>query len=401
MPKYNPNSIWGSKKTPPRQEASVRAAPAAKPIAKPAADAPRTEPEEPFFKKTPLDQFDEEEGSTSRHHGLLWFILIFVVIVGGGLFYFFFLRAPAGPNVSIGFTKPDQVLVGDSFTFSASLSNYSNTILKNATLSIFLPDNISFVGQSPGQRVMEQTVGDLGPGSINKYDFTLIVTGDTSSVKHIDAKLLYSTDASPNTQFETDGGADVIVGGPAITLNIAPPTNVFSGQDFDTAITYTNNTSHSFPNVVLTLQYPPASVYSFTRSTVAADNAANNSWSLGTIPAAGTGSITMTGNIVGPQNASYAIAGNLTGGDSGITYNLSSETANTSVSASPLLLTVTLNNSSAYIAGLGDSLSYVLSYANNSSVAFQNMTLTAALVGAMFDFSTLQRTAYSVPSIIR
>src|SRR5258708_37364581 len=87
---------------------------------------------------------------------------------------------------------------------------------------------------------------------------------------------------------------------------------------FRSPISYTNNTSHNFVNVTLNMQYPP--VYTFKRSTMAPSNAANSSWNLGTIPAGGIGNLTITGNIVVPNNTLYALVGSLKGSVQGATY---------------------------------------------------------------------------------
>lgn len=375
MPKYNPNSVWESKK---------------QPFTYRPPQAPGPTPSGPTPPARTVRGAEVVEPPAGR--GWVWFIIIFLVLVGGGVLYLLFFQQGAGPNVSIGFTKPDQVLVGDPFPLVITLTNDSSNILKNATLAVSLPDNISFVGQSPDKRVIEQVLGDIGPGSINKFNGdslpNLIVTGDPSSVKHIGAKLTYGTDAASKTQFETDGGVDVVVGNPAITLTVSPPANVFSGQDFDITVNYSNNTSHSFQNVELAMEYPP--VFSFTRSTMPPDKAGNNSWNLGTIPAAGSGSITITGNIVGPQNALYTLNGTLTGSVMGATYTLTTGSGSVAIGSSPLGLTIALNNDPNYVAELGDTLNYVLTYTNNSNVTFQNVAVKAALMGALYNFATLQ-----------
>ncbi len=374
-PKYNPNAIWQSKKKKFEYEAPEPMPPRSAP--------PKSVPPRP---PEPAEEFDE--GEPAKSHALVWFLVVFVVLVSGGILYFFLFKPPGGPNVSIGFTKPNQVLVGDPFPLTVSLSNYSSNILKSASLSITLPDNVSFVGQSPTQRTLEETLGDLDPASIKNVTSTLIVTGDPKSVKRVDVKLTYSTDAAAKTQFATNGGADLVVGDFAISVSVVPPGNVFSGQDFDTAVTYTNNTSDNFLNVKLALQYPP--VFSFTRSSMSPASAGNNSWDLGTVPAMGSGTLTITGNVVGPQNATYQLIGGLKEEVMGETYALNEQTANLAISASPLSLTLTLNNTSDYVAQPGDTLTYVLSYANNSNTTFQNIALKAALTGEMFDFATLR-----------
>jgi len=362
MPEYNPNSVWGSK-----EKKFDYTAPATKP--------------KNFGTQV-------EEAPAPKNHIWLWSVIIFFVLLCGGLLYFLLLRPPAGPNVSISFTKPSQILVGDPFDLSVSFSNNSSNILSGATLAVSLPDGVSFAGQSSGQRVMQEEVGDLGPGSINDQSFNLIVTGNPNSVQHIDAKLTYGTGSTSGTQFTTDGGVDLIIGGPAITLDINTPTSIFSGQNFQIPVTYTNNTSHSFDNVELTLQYPP--VFNFVGSTMPSDSAGNNTWNLGTIPPAGTATITITGNAAATSNSAYTLTGNLTGEVSGDTYNLTQGTANLAIGSSPLSLSIAINNSQDYVAHIGDTLAYKITYTNNSNVTFENATLQATLVGAMFDLSTLQ-----------
>ncbi len=437
MPKYNPNSVWGSRKkddsltpirgaamTPPGRPRNTGQKPAEDPAKQdisqsgnaetarqgvassaPAGSSlsggasvaagggskpepkvePKAEPKDAFFKKVPIEKFNEPEPAKSW--AWLWSIVVFVVLLGGGAVYIFLLKPAAGPNVSIEFTKPSQVLTGDPFQFEVALSNYSSNILKDATLSISLPDNMSFVGQTAGQRVIEQTVGDLGPGSINKQDTQLIVTGDPNSVKHVTVKLVYSTDASAKTQFETDGAADIVVGGPAISLNITAPSSIFSGQNFDMTVAYNNNTSHAFNNVELSLQYPP--VYTFSSASAPTDSTGKNSWNLGTIPAAGSGSILVSGNIVGPSNAAYTIVGGLSGQVMGNTYPLTSQSADLALGTSPLEISMKLNNTDDYIAKTGDGLDYTIYFTNNSNITFHALSVKAALVGTMLDFSSV------------
>lgn len=394
MPKYNPNSIWGSKKRPLRYGAETPASPRTAPQ-RPAAAAP---PEEGF----PGEEEEEEEGDRPKSHLLLWAILIFVAVIGAGTALLLYFRPPAAPNVGIGITKPDQVLVGDPFGFSLALSNYSSNILKNAEVAVTLPDNVSFVGQSPDQRVMQFGVGDIGPGSIYNLGcnngasgsncMNLIVTGSPNSVQHVDVKLTYATAASPNAQFETDGGADIVVGGPAVTLAVNAPAAIYSGQDFQFTVTYTNNTSHDFNNVSLALQYPPA--FTFTGASMAPAGAGENTWNIGTIAAAGTGSITVTGDITGPENASYTLDGTLAGGVGGNTYPLTENSATLAIGQSPLTLSAAVNGKQDYIAAPGDNLTYTITYTNNSGVTFQNLVIKAALTGALFDLSSVMTDGY-------
>ena len=85
-------------------------------------------------------------------------ILIVLAGTAGFGYYYFFVRLPQ-PNVGLEFSKPDQTLLGQPFSISVSFSNYSDQILKNAKLSVLLPDGVSFLNDSPDKRVSEQAVG--------------------------------------------------------------------------------------------------------------------------------------------------------------------------------------------------------------------------------------------------
>jgi uncharacterized repeat protein (TIGR01451 family) len=375
MANYNPNSIWTSKQ---KEYGPL-----------------------PESKGTPIASVEFSDAAkkgnvgASHHgkgggHGMLWFFVVCAAFVAGAAFYFFFLRPTPGLNVSISFVKPDQVFIGDPFELSVSISNNSEAVLKNATLELMLPDGFSFVGQSLDQRMMPQGNGDLSSGSVTNYDFHLIATGNQNSVGHITAKLVYGTDTT-NTQFENDSAADVVTGAPAIGLHFTIPQNVFTGQSFGVAVNYHNNTSDGIKNVVLHVQYPPAFV--FSTSSVAPVPANGGLWNLGTIAANADGSITITGTVSGSANVAYPFTGNVTSTVSGTDYSLDTQTVNTVIAASPLTLSIALNNTgntSTSIVNTGNPLDYVLSYANDSSMALQNIVIQATITGGMYDFPLLR-----------
>ena len=152
-----------------------------------------------------------------RGRGGVFFVKILIVfLVVGAIAFFFYTRGPRGERVGLEFVKPSSVLLGEPFTFSVSASNYSDGILKNAKLSVRLPEGISFLGQPQNQRVMEQAIGDIGPGSVNQQSFNLIVTSGGDSVKRIEAKLAYSPPQNTSVQFESAAEADLAVGQPAV-----------------------------------------------------------------------------------------------------------------------------------------------------------------------------------------
>jgi uncharacterized repeat protein (TIGR01451 family) len=352
---------------------------------------PDPEEESPWAEAS---RIEAEENASARKSKRSWranawraglvLVLGSAIIVGGG--YFYYHKTP-GPIVGLQYIFPDhQILLGDQFVLTVSFSNYSDAILKNTKISLYLPPGVSFIGQSEGQRVMEQAIGDIGPGSINQQNFNLIVTSGDSSVKHFVAKASYLTAASSNT-FEYPAETDITIGQPAVGLNMDIPQNILSGEEFTITVHYINNAPHEFKNLVFKIDYPP--VFQFKRANVTPDTG-SNVWNLGNLPIGGSGSIAITGSVIGPEKSLYGFNGELSALFSGQTYAINSQSANIAISPSPLSVAVSLDGmDGSSAAHLGDQLNYTLVYANNSNIVMQNVTVNAKLSGGMFEFASL------------
>ncbi len=382
MSDYNPNSIWGSKEkkyvyTPPGNPASYT--------------APR--------ESVNLGGNNERKpASFFRRHGLIFFTIGIVFLIALAGFVYYLLLPPSTPNIAIAFSDPGTVTLGQQFPLTITVSNESKSVIQNAELNISLPNGMMLVGDDPNQpqRVLTESVGTLSSGTINPpITIELIATevpGMTSAgtTQSVGVELTYQTAANASAQFHADANTSIAIGSqPALTISYAAPSSIFSGQNFDVAVNYENNTPGTLDGVQLTMHYPPA--YHFvSSSTTSPSGVASNVWSLGTVAPNATGTIIITGNFVGPAQAQYQLAGTIGATFSTENYPASAASANFAVTPSPLSLTIALNNTPSYVAKLGDNLNYVLTYANNSDVTFQSVNISAALVGEMYNFSTLK-----------
>lgn len=322
--------------------------------------------------------------------GIIMGVICVALIVGGFGFYKFFIH-PASPQtnskISLEFGKPTQILIGEPFAVSVSISNYSDNILKNAKLSLFLPDGIYFVGQPNEQRVSEQVVGDLGPGSINKQTFNLLALGGDPT-RRLETKLNYSFSQASIAQYESSAFLDLLINQPAVAINLGVPQTVFNGQDFEIKVSYSNNTANDFKDAHLKLDYP--SIFQFKRSTITPEGAGNNSWQLGNIPSGSAGTISITGGVIGPEGSFFDVVASLSSIISGSTYIIGKQTANVSISQSPLSISLAVNGASDYVSHLDDNLSYTIEYKNNSDMVMQNVKIQAKIIGELFEFSGIK-----------
>ncbi len=351
-----------------------------------------------------LEPEGDENGTSKMNNFTKAAIFVFILtLLGAG--YYYFITRPTGVNASVEFSKPDQIFSGLPFILKIPFSNNSDQILKNAKLSVYLPEKVYYMQGLRNQRVIENSIGDVGPGSVDtSHVFKLLVVGDSQSVKRIEAKLSYQLSGS-SAQFESSNGIDLPVGQPAVDLSFEAPQNVFSGSTFDMTIKYKNNSGDDFTNdVILNMDYP--SDFQFSRvssrdlpqaekSNPAADIASTR-WNLGKLHKDASGSITITGVLIGADQSSMEFHGAVSGGGSdfnGQTIVISEQTANVSISSSPLSVSLLVNGSENYVARAGDELVYNIRYKNSSASTFENITLKVSLSGDMFDFSTVRTDA--------
>lgn len=325
------------------------------------------------------------------NRGPVWFGIALVVAVAAIGAWIYFVQPVQSLNVAMNLVAtPQSVTVGDPFDLSVGFTNNSGSAMQNASVSVLLPNGV-VSADSPDQRVVTQTVGDVSAGGVSHEDFHLIATNGANTVVHITAKVMYGVQGS-SAQFNTSQSIDVPMGQPAVSVSIAAPNNVFSGQTFPMVITYVNNTGHAVSGLTLQAQYPTsssASPFTFAGASSSLPSNGNSAWSLGTIAPNGGGSITINGSLVGPNGSSYPVGASIVEPVGGNDYSIAGATTNVALAESPITFAVAVNNSGSYVSHAGDSLTYTISFANNSSVAFQNIVITAKLAGTMFDLSSL------------
>ena len=396
---YNPNSIWGSKEK--KNPLLPDAAPTAK---KPTPFvAPKPAPFVPSVQVQAGPAMPDDVGglkppSFFRRHGLIFFTVGIFILIALAAYIYYLLLPPPTPNVVVTFSDPGTVVLGEPFPLTVTVSNESKSVLQNADLNIALPAGIVLVGNDPAQpqAVVTESLGTLSSGTINPPQTVMLVAVASSgaaqlpgTTQPIGAKVTYQTASTAATQFQSSASTTISIGTQsALSLSYSAPSGIFSGQNFDILVNYTNDTTSTLDGVQLTMQYPPA--YHFVMSsTTAPAGAAENTWNLGTLAPGATGTLDITGNIVGPAQAQYSLTGTIGATFSGQNYPAAVAPVNFTVTPSPLSLAITLNNSSTYVAGLSDNLHYTLTYKNNSNVTFQTVNISASLVGSMFDFSSL------------
>jgi hypothetical protein len=340
--------------------------------------------QEKIIKKTP-------KKSSRKKWLIIGILLAVVILIGAGInFYFYYQNSLVNQGVGIAFSGDTQAYVGQEFKLNVNYFNNTNLVLKDANLSLTLPDGILFL-DATGQRVEEKSIGDLGPGSLGNITYDLVATNGAQSLQKIQASLSYGLFQTGSSRFKRQSSIDINILDPIVGISLMAPQNIVNGQNFDLTVNYKNNTGQNLSGVSLALVYP--SIYKFQTSSVK-PTTGNNIWNFDSLSPGESGSFTITGSVTGADKSSFQIEADVNVQLNSQSYQVNSQKLQLTIASSPLLISVSLNDNPNYIANLSDNLSYTITYQNNSSVTFQNAIITATLTGDLYNFSSFQTNGF-------
>jgi len=306
-----------------------------------------------------------------------------ILIIGVGLFLTMRLVGQESQSASLDLKSPSEVLVGQPFDLEVIVRNESGENIKNGKVSVFLPPEMNFAGQSPSQRVHEEMVGDIEKLGVLERSVKIIAASGTESVSRIQARFSYVQSGS-TAQFEKSKTIEILIGPPAVTLDLFTPENILSGGNFDTKITITNRTDEPIENLNLVLNFPQNYILASSNGT----STATTTWSMGGLTRGEVKTLTVIGSLAGQESDFINLTASLRRTEGAEEYIVSEKTASLSIAAPPLALTIRPSVTNA-APRLGEQISYMVSLKNNTEVTLENLTVRATLVGNLFNLSSI------------
>jgi hypothetical protein len=313
-------------------------------------------------------------------------LIIVLSILSSGMFFFIkYISTPK--DVSIDIYSPSDVYRGVPFEVTIQLTNEINSFLDDAKIILNLTPGIISLEQSGGssRNVLIDQVGSLGGGTLTKRTFKLLSIGDTNSVQKINAELSYKSGGK--ALFTVKKSKDIFITSPAITLEIKKPEQILGGSKFDLEVNYQNVSNFDFSNVILEAQYPESFVFD---SASIPTTSLNNYWNLGELKAGSRGSLQVRGSLNGMSREVSNIPFSIFADFMEKKYLINEQLSSLSISPSPIFIEIMANGKEDYTARIGEEITYVIKYRNDSGIALQDVVLKAGLLGELFDFTTLR-----------
>lgn len=310
-------------------------------------------------------------------------VSIFALLFGGWLIYDHFRSS--GAKISLELVVPDEVMIGAPFSAIVNIGNQSDTILREAILTLAPSGGLVNLDTNSSRVVL----GDINSGDLAKRSFDFVATGEEVDAKpQLEAVLSYQLNSS--SRFERKTEQSFLNLAPAIKTEIDSPGQVLGGSNFEIVISYLNESDFNFPNLIFEAAWPEDFKFNSGRP---APVDGNNLWRVGDLPAGSRGSFSFSGFVTSPPQSLFNFPIVVKAVINDQEYKISEVSVNFSVAPSPLALETTINNSSNYIARLNDRLHYVVRYRNNSGIALVDGIIKVKLKGQLFNFASLQTEA--------
>ncbi|MHB9019657.1 MAG: COG1361 family protein, partial [Minisyncoccota bacterium] len=313
------------------------------------------------------------------------FIIIgLVLIIGLSIFY---IINNNNQGLDVGLTGPDEVMAGVPFDFKVEFSNQIDSVLKNVSIIVSLPEGAVFAGSGEEKLVDNKDLGDIGQGSLISESYKIIFLKGIGEKNKIKTLVSYSSGSS---KYEKEEEKEINILDSGVSVEIKAPEKVFGGEEFDISVNYKNISEVDFSELELVLEYPAS--FTFISSDSKADSG-NNIWELGDLRKGSEGSFNIKGSVAGPDNSPVVFKANLNFNLNNQKYHIDLKDIASTISPSPLSLLILLNDKGDYVTKLNDELKYNIGYINNTDVPLKEAVVRVQIKGELFDLDSLDSKA--------
>lgn len=331
----------------------------------------------------------------------VWAIAIGVIIIAV-LGYFAFHSRPPAPaqeaNVDLSIDAPQTAASGGEVIYKIIAQNRDKVSLVDVNLELVYSDGINYVSSSPKADNLSGTAfalksgsnpkGELSPGQNVVIIVKTTAQGNINDEKQLTARLHYHY-SNISSEFTKEATSTVRLIASDIGLDVTGPQAANNAQPASYDVSYSNDSDHDINNARLEVLYPDG--FSYTGSTPQ-PSLAKNIWNIGTLKRGDNGKVSFQGTFKSAQpGQSQTFTINFLVQDAQGNYNTqASTTYTTTISALPLVVTQSLENSSGGIAKPGDTLDYSVKYQNTAAVAATGVNIVLTLDPKSLDLSTIE-----------
>ncbi len=294
-------------------------------------------------------------------------------------------------KVSLSIEGPKNVASAESVLFSLSYTNTNWVSLHNVEIILSYPKSFRLDSSEKWTVADAKTtipIGDISPRSTGRVDITGKFFGAKGDLSALAATLQYSP-SQMSEVFSYDTRYGVTISTSPLSLEVSAPQSAGTGDTVEYLVNFENQGDGKFSNIRVKAEYPDT--FTFVSSDPAPSEG-TSVFSVGDIPPKTAGKVRVTGTLTGERGEVKPVKfsiGYLQGDGNFLSYN--EVTQATRMSASPLLITQSVNDSRDVTTTLGSVLTYRISYKNSGNIGLRDAIVTFDFDTAILDFSRMQK----------
>lgn len=320
--------------------------------------------------------------------GLAIIIGIIVIFATIAFFRGWFSFSFSKDRVELRIDAPTEISSGEEVEFAIHYKNNNQVALNDVRLIIDYPqDAYDVEGNELTQEIFE--LDRILPEEEGVEDFKARLTGEEASIKSFTIRLNYQPE-NISSHFENFVSFKISISSVLIGIYLTVPQKAISGEEVSYSLDYINNSDQDFSDLKIELDYPSGFSFKTAEPQPASQPEKNNIWQLKELKKSERATIKISGILEGVEGENKALKASIgrIENDKFLKYSQASST--TQISASPLLISLSLNNETEETnVNLGEKLRYKIWFRNNTDIALSQLVLKVYLDGELFNPRTL------------
>ncbi len=309
----------------------------------------------------------------------------------GGIAFIYFYLGTDRREAEIAIGGPDSIEAGQLVTIPITVHNISATALEDADFALTVPASAITKDASGLEHAAEARtithIGTLASGETRTQEVTLRLFGREGEEQEIVVSLLYRP-AKLSAQFSSQGSKKILINRVPLELFWDVPEAISARQQVTMALRLSSQATIPFDGLWVRLDYPPG----FTLASADPKSTAGDGlWKIDTLDPGKEETITITGAFDGTSGEVKALRAG-TGSFNELTrewHPWRESAKEITLSSSPFLLTATIQGKREGVIRPGEHVDIVVHYENRSAVTVKNISVRAAVEGAITDFPSM------------
>jgi len=328
--------------------------------------------------------------------GIKYVVWGLALILAVALISFFLGRGSFSESgVEITIEGPGEITGGELVTYKITYKNNNAVSLSDVKLNVlYPPDSIAVKDGNISDLTAENfDIGTIGSDERGEKELTAYLVGDRGNIKTLKATLTYKA-GNLSSVFQKDATFATTITSLAVPITLVATPTIISGQDTSYLIDYRNQSEQDLENLRFVVRYPNGFTPGRFSPQPTARGSSQDFWDVAKLKQSDGSRITIEGTLSGSERETKTISVVLQKKittPSGDVYLDFEKSEALSVISTPLLsLNLKINDSSDYVAHLGDTLRYTVRFQNNNGADITGLSLSARLDGNMYDLATVK-----------